>query len=73
MSPRLTAGFGAALGVESLEGGLGRVVDVAHRLGHGAVARLLGDEAVHLLAHHPVGGVALRGGCLLYTSDAADE
>ena len=36
-----------------------RVVDVAHHLGHGVVAGLLGDEAVHLLGHDPVGGVAL--------------
>ncbi len=59
------AGFGAALGVEALEAGLGRVVDVAHHLGHGVVAGLLGDEPVHLLGDGPVGGVALRGAAQL--------
>ena len=32
------------LGVEALEPGLGRVVDVAHHLGHRVVAGLLGDK-----------------------------
>ena len=51
--------LGPALGVEALEAGLGAVVDVAHHLGHGVVAGLLGDEPVHLLGHPPVGRVAL--------------
>src|SRR5690606_7804814 len=61
----LAAGLGAARGVEALEGGLGRVVDEAHGLGDGPVAGLLRDQPVHLLAHDPVGGVALGGGAQL--------
>ena len=62
-SAQLAPGLRPSLGVEALEAGLGRVVDEAHRLGDGVVAGLVGDEPVHLLAHDPVGRVALRAWC----------
>jgi hypothetical protein len=51
--------FGGALGGQALEV-VGGVVDVAHRRRHGPVARLIGDEAVHLLAHPAVRRMTLR-------------
>src|SRR5579871_462587 len=52
---------GPPFGVEPFEP-VGPVVHVGHQRGDGAVARLLGDQPVHLLAHGAVGGVALGAG-----------
>lgn len=58
----LTRCLGASLcpsfGVQALEVVL-VVVDKGHGTGKGPVAGLLGDEAVHLLGHPAVTGVAL--------------
>src|SRR5438874_13085090 len=50
------AGFRPSLPLQALEV-VGVVVDEGHQLGDEWVTRLLGDEAVHLLAHSTVGRV----------------
>ena len=57
---RSAALIGPALGVQTPQVGVG-VVHEAHHLGERAVARSLGDQAMHLLGDPAIRGVALRG------------
>src|SRR5437016_4925055 len=58
---RVAAGIGQALGAEAAELVVAGV-DEAHGLGQAVMSGLVPDEAPHLQAHRPVGGMALGAG-----------
>ncbi len=57
-APQRASGLGPPLPLEPLEIAPA-VVDVHHRVGHGAVTRLFGDRSKHLLRDAAIRGVAL--------------